>query len=330
MNSIIEKVYDGRPHVVLLGAGASKQCLPDGDANGLIVPLMNELDQIPSIQKVLYENDLRITANESFESFYSSQVKQHSTNPILKVINDEIYNYFNALKLPSNPTIYDYLLLSLRKKDAIGTFNWDPLIIQAHQRVRRITDDLPEIFFLHGTVGLGMCNEHSIVNFIGGACPKCENDLDKIQLLYPTSEKDYNSDGYIKEQWDGIKYYMSNAFGMTIFGYAAPETDVEARQLLQDGWGTNNERFMEEIDIINIDDEEHIFSTWKSFIHETHYLITKNYFESSIAKFPRRVSEYQFCRFNLNMWLNNHQFDQGLTFDELSKKVKKLIKHESS
>ena len=32
-----------RPHLVLLGAGASKAALPSGDRNGLAVPLMREI-----------------------------------------------------------------------------------------------------------------------------------------------------------------------------------------------------------------------------------------------------------------------------------------------
>lgn len=33
--------------------------------------------------------------------------------------------------MTESPTIYDYLLLSLRKKDVVATINWDPLLVQA-------------------------------------------------------------------------------------------------------------------------------------------------------------------------------------------------------
>lgn len=38
------------------------------------------------------------------------------------------------IQIPERPTIYDQLLLNLRPKDLIATFNWDPLISQAYKR----------------------------------------------------------------------------------------------------------------------------------------------------------------------------------------------------
>ena len=35
-----------QPHVVLLGAGASKAAMPNGDKNGRAIPLMDELPKI--------------------------------------------------------------------------------------------------------------------------------------------------------------------------------------------------------------------------------------------------------------------------------------------
>jgi len=49
-------------------------------------------------------------------------------------------------------------LLSLRKKDAVCTFNWDPFLYDAWIRNRHL--DLPEIFFLHGNVRCGHCPTH--------------------------------------------------------------------------------------------------------------------------------------------------------------------------
>ncbi|MHA1748548.1 MAG: hypothetical protein ACTSXN_02865 [Promethearchaeota archaeon] len=45
--------------------------------------------------------------------------------------------------MTESPTIYDYLILSLRKKDVIATFNWDPLLVQAAWKNRNF--DLPNI-----------------------------------------------------------------------------------------------------------------------------------------------------------------------------------------
>lgn len=329
MNKIIEKVNKNQIHVLLLGAGASKAAMPNGDKNGTLVPLMNELSQISQIKSLIDPKELQ-SAESNFEAWYSKQVRNDKFNPKLEKLNDEIFNYFAKLKLPEEPTIYDYILLSLKENDVIGTFNWDPFLVQSYQRVNKITSKLPKIFFLHGTVSLGRCEEHFIVDNLNKNCPKCGQKLAKIKLLYPTEQKDYTSNDYIKEQWDAVQYYLGIANGITIFGYAAPKSDVAAINLLQSGWGQNSQRILEEIEIINVDQPEVLHESWKTFIHELHYSIHSDYFESSIANFPRRVSEYQFCRFHLNMWMNNHKIERGLSFLELKERIEELIKYESS
>ena len=45
MSSILEKAIDNfpnRPHLVILGAGASKDAMPNGDARGKSLPVMKE------------------------------------------------------------------------------------------------------------------------------------------------------------------------------------------------------------------------------------------------------------------------------------------------
>jgi hypothetical protein len=58
----------------------------------------------------------------------------------------------HSLQLPSTATHYDRILLSLRKKDAIFTFNWDPFLFDAYVRNMNMGISLPAIFFLHGNV----------------------------------------------------------------------------------------------------------------------------------------------------------------------------------
>ncbi|MFZ1790185.1 MAG: hypothetical protein WAT92_17830 [Saprospiraceae bacterium] len=329
MNNVIDKVNKNQIHVLLLGAGASKAAMPNGDKNGTLVPLMNELSQLSQIKSLVDPKEQQ-SAESNFEAWYSEQVRNDKFQPRLEKLNDEIFNYFAKLELPDEPTIYDYILLSLKENDVIATFNWDPFLVQSYQRVKRITTNLPKIFFLHGTVSLGRCEEHLIVDNLLKTCPKCGQKLSRIKLLYPTEQKDYISNDFIKEQWDAIQFYLKKANGMTIFGYAAPKSDEAAIELLQYGWGLNSERIMEEIEIINIDQPKIIQDSWKSFIHENHFSIYSDYFDSSIANFPRRVSEYQFCRFNLNMWLDNHKIEKGLNFEDLKNRFGELIKYESS
>jgi hypothetical protein len=329
MDNVIDKVNKNQIHVLLLGAGASKAAMPNGDKNGMPIPLMNELSHIPQIKSLIDPKFLK-SAESNFEAWYSKQVRSDKFNPILQKLNDVIFNYFAKLELPDEPTIYDYILLSLKENDVIATFNWDPFLVQSYQRVNRITSKLPKIFFLHGTVSLGRCEKHFIVDNLFKTCSECEQKLSKIKLLYPTEQKDYVSNDFIKEQWDAVQFYLGKANGMTIFGYAAPKSDEAAIRLLQSGWGLNSKRIMEEIDIINIDKPQKLEDSWKTFIHGHHFSIYSDYFNSSIANFPRRVSEYQFCRFNLNMWLDNHKIEKGLNFEDLKNRFGELIKYESS
>ena len=78
----------------------------------------------------------------------------------MKEIEKRIDAYFSSLRIPREATKYDFLLLSLREKDAIFTFNWDPFLFDAYKRNAHIAS-LPEIFFLHGNVRIGICPNHT-------------------------------------------------------------------------------------------------------------------------------------------------------------------------
>lgn len=102
--------------------------------------------------------------------------------------------------LPDNPTIYDYLVLGLREKDVIATFNWDPFLIQAHRRNRHVTS-LPDIRFLHGCIAFKTCPEHDILGGPYEECPECHCDLIGGQLFFPDEDKDYAKDELIYRDW---------------------------------------------------------------------------------------------------------------------------------
>jgi hypothetical protein len=71
--SLEEEIADcgiGRPHLVLLGAGASLAAFPNGDANGRRLPLMNTLVDVLELAHILSAADLPIRGN--FEEIYAS------------------------------------------------------------------------------------------------------------------------------------------------------------------------------------------------------------------------------------------------------------------
>lgn len=81
---------------------------------------------------------------------------------------------------------------------------------------------------------------------------------------------------------------------MTIFGYGAPTTDVEAMKLLNEAWDSPDDRDMEQFEVIDIKSEEDIRRTWKGFIHSHHYDYDTDYFGSLLALNPRRTAENYF------------------------------------
>jgi len=145
----LETGINHSPHVVILGAGASKACCPKGDANGRPLPVMADLVRELSLEDVVRKSGHDPAGN--FEEIYSQLFAAGDTDTI-KTLDDATRSYFEQVKLPDEVTVYDYLLLSMRPKDMIVSFNWDPLLPQAYRRWRaRIGSHLPEITFPHGT-----------------------------------------------------------------------------------------------------------------------------------------------------------------------------------
>lgn len=58
------------PHVVILGAGASLAALPNGDKNGRILPLMNNIVEVVGLQPLLDKFGVKYEG-QNFESFYN-------------------------------------------------------------------------------------------------------------------------------------------------------------------------------------------------------------------------------------------------------------------
>jgi len=113
----------GAPHIILLGAGASKAAFPNGDLNGKEVPLTKDIPRVCN----LIELDPQLKDIEDFESYFSDL-----KDPALRnELEHRIREYFSSLLLPEEATLYDYLALSFRAKDIIATFNWDPFLYQA-------------------------------------------------------------------------------------------------------------------------------------------------------------------------------------------------------
>ena len=210
---------------------------PNGDRRGMALPLMRNLVDTTGIAPLLKTHRIA-TSIVDFEAFHDD-LATNGANPILaRKIEDAVQTYFARLELPDDATLYDYLLLSLREKDLIATFNWDPFLAQAYRRNAQ-GRKLPQIVLLHGNVEIGACHDHMKKGFAFQTCSECAKPLAPSRLLYPVKQKDYNADALIKSEWDTLRWFLKRVYMVTIFGYSAPTTDVEARKLMLEEWRSN-------------------------------------------------------------------------------------------
>jgi hypothetical protein len=324
----------GRPHVVILGAGASKAAFPKGEKQGKSLPVMNELvNTVDGLSDYLNQNNIHYDGC-NFEDLYSSLCSNPKYDDIRQTIEYIIYIYFSSMKLPDEPTIYDHLILSLTHRDLIATFNWDPLLWQAVCRNASYIgkDNLPLTVYLHGSTGIGICKEHQpvVVGALGGKCPRCSKTYERSRLLYPITKKDYTNDLFIKKGWDVVKKALKSAYMFTIYGYSAPSSDIEAIQLLQEGWGSWQARNYEQIEIIDILDSDMLSMKWKTFIHTHHYGTMKTFYESFIYKYCRRSCD---ALWDATMQCNprdENSIPINTTWDHIKNFVRPLIEVEEA
>jgi len=273
-----------RPHVVILGAGASRAAAK--------APLMKDLVEQLGLEGLFRRAGVGPDMHADFEGAYSQIVQSSSDAAIACEIEARVDAYFAALRLPAEPTLYDHLLLSLRAKDLIATFNWDPYLWQALRRVH-CHAPVPHVRFLHGTVATGYCAAHrpTVIGPRGGICRRCNKPYRNTPLLFPVAHKDYASNPAISGAWSDLSNAMKHASVLTVFGFSAPRTDAEAVRLLEGAWGPTNVRRYEETELVNIAPEDAVIKSFQPFIYSHHYGYFSNIYETMLARFPRRSCE---------------------------------------
>jgi hypothetical protein len=237
-SQLVNKPRNWGRHIVILGAGASVQAFPNGDANGKRLPTMDNFIETLGLEPLLERGGVKNT-HRNFEDIYSELYVNDPESPFLKEIEEIIYTYFDSLQLPELPTMYDHLLMSLRPKDYVATFNWDPFLFDAWAR-NKDKVPAPEIIHLHGNVRLAYCPDHPAYGGHGMYCPKCNRKLIPSRLLYPIAMKDYVNDSFIKTEWEVLKKSLHQAKALTIFGYGAPTSDKEAIDIMNSAWDKAN------------------------------------------------------------------------------------------
>ncbi len=296
--NIIQSPSAVRPHVVLLGAGASLAAFPEGDVSGRRLPLMNDLVEVVGLEPFIEPISAELDIEKNFEKIYSMLKANPRHRCLVEKIEEKIDSHFSSLKMPKEANKYDFLILSLREKDAIITFNWDPFLFDAYMRnvnVRRIAS-LPKIYFLHGNVRIGYCRYHpERWGERRGLCPICSNRFEGVPLLYP-DKKDYSSPEYIQRSWEEAKYLLREAFVLTIFGYGAPDSDADAVDLLKSAWMERSERRIEYVEIVDIKSSDEdlrsdLYTCWEGFTPTKHLKLIDSIWNSWIMMYPRRSVE---------------------------------------
>lgn len=287
-NFDLTKQINHSPHVVILGAGASRAAFPGGDANGKPLPLLADLPDCLDLRAAI--SSAGYSPDEDFEFIYD-ELATSGRFPCLKAeIETNVRSYFESLTLPNMPTLYDYLLLSLRESDLIATFNWDPFLARTFMRNRNAAS-LPQIVFLHGNVDVALCTKHRIKGFRGDKCQKCGQLMTATTLLYPIRNKDYKSDPFIANEWSVLKNTLKEAYMFTIVGYSAPTTDAAAVELMSYSWGANPTFELGQVSIIDIKPGKELETTWKRFFCRDHYVIHEKVSKTWILRHPRRSGE---------------------------------------
>ncbi|MBE0418034.1 MAG: hypothetical protein IBX63_09745 [Coriobacteriia bacterium] len=278
-------MYDGPSHVVILGAGASiASTLRNPDPSGKALPSMLNFVDVVGLGDLL-------DPEENFESAYSRLHTQDPTSSTVLEAERRVADYFSGMTLPETPTLYDYLMLALRPKDLVATFNWDPFLYQAFCRNSK-AGGMPHLSFLHGSVAIGYSERAHKAGPAGWYVDRaCTDEYVPSRLLYPVAQKNYNSDEFIAHEWARLQGWLERSRRVTVFGYSAPETDVEAVDLMSGGWGDPTDRNLEQFEIVDVQPEEAVTARWRRFIHTHHYDYCTDYFESSLGQFPRRTGE---------------------------------------
>ncbi len=319
-----------RPHLVILGAGASLAALPNGDRRGRRLPLMSNLVEVLGLRAVIRDHNIPYHG-EDFETFFSDLAVSGKHQSCVQAMEKAIFDYFGTLELPECPTIYDHLVLSLRPKDVIATFNWDPFLWQALNRNGRVAP-MPQALFLHGNVAIGYCFKHTPHSMGSWQLPCIQCGARRVQsrLLYPVKVKNYDNDPMLSATWADLRGVLEAALLFTVFGYSAPKTDIEAKRLLQEGWGESVSRVLEDFEILDIARHADLVAAWKTFICRDHYQIREVFWESVIAKYPRRSCEAIWAGNVDAQFARANPTPRDADWDSLREFYSRLVEEESS
>jgi len=289
------------PHVVILGAGASLAACPRGDRNGRKLPVMANLVRVLCLEPLLKKAGLEADVGQNFELIYDRLASDDRLKDVRLELDAAVSCYFASLELPETVTLYDQLLLSLRPKDLIASFNWDPFLLQAYARNRHMR--LPRIVLLHGNVYLGYCPEHKAKGYLTQTCNSCGRPFQQSPLLFPITKKAYRSHPLLASEWEELSSTLEHAYLLTILGYAAPSSDTAAKEILLKAWDGNETRELAEVEVVDILPRRTLYDRWKEFIVRHHWAASTRFSLTWQCRYPRRSCEtFAFATLQQDPW----------------------------
>jgi hypothetical protein len=316
------------PHVVILGAGASLAACPRGDANGIRLPVMANLVSVLGLEPLLAKIGIEDCASQNFEVIYDRIASDDAYRDFRLEVDTLVHRYFASLQLPTEVTIYDQILLSLRPKDLVATFNWDPLLLQAYARNRHMS--LPRVVFLHGNVYLGYCPEHKKKGYLTQTCEVCGRAFLPSPLLFPITKKEYRSHPLLAGEWDELAATLDKTYLLTIFGYAAPSSDTAAKEILVKAWDGNETRELAEVEVIDILPRRTLYDRWKEFIVSHHWGASTRFCQTLQFRHPRRSCEaFAFATLQQDPWATR-LIPRFRRLDRLHEWMSPLVKEEKA
>ena len=274
----------GFKHLVILGAGSTIATIPNGDKNGEESYTLANLLKDKTFTSFLEKVQGNFSTND-VEDLCKQLYKED--RPLYYEFESLVRKKYARLELPEEFTILDRLVLSLTPNDAIVSFNWDDLVIQAYQRMSEYVPEemLPILAFPHGNAQAVYDNKHYTSKRIVTSTSWFDSPLNM-----PVDEIDYKSNIFIKSQWRVLDFFIRNAQMITFFGYRGPDSDEQDLKHLDELFAKNE--ICDKIEIIDKDQESavEVAKRLERFKMQPNWLYPcADFWHSTIAKYPRRT-----------------------------------------
>jgi hypothetical protein len=142
--------------------------------------------------------------------------------------------------------------------------------------------------------------------------------------LYPVENKNYTRSTPIRRAWREVQEALERAFLLTVFGYSAPLTDIEAKRPLSEPWARNRLWDSLHIEIIDIKETEEVVRSWSEMIPHDHFLHERSFSSSWLGRHPRRSCAAKYEASIMGLPPASSPFPQARSLHELHQAVQQL------